>query len=92
MCGRVINISSFATLHVIVYGDSSDIFIAIAVHEGSNVDHHLTCWLVAYHFSEDSRAHGAADPVLVAFEVVEAAFMKEVTAFEADDVLIAFLH
>ena len=80
MSERIVDVTSFSSLHVIIDSDGAHVFITITVNEGSYIDDHLTCRLVSYHLSEDSRAHRTSDPVFLSFEVVEAAFVKKMTA------------
>ena len=86
------DIAPLAALHVVVDRDRSSIFIAFAVDERCDADHHMTCRLVSYHFSKDSRTYRASDPVLFSFEIIEAALVKQMTAGKTNDVFIALLH
>ena len=92
MGGRVADIASLAALHVVVDGDGSHIFVAIAVHEGGHVDDHLSVGLIPDHLAEDGRADGAPDPVLLTFEVIEATLVEKMAARKTNDVLVALLH
>jgi hypothetical protein len=79
MSGRIADVASLATLHVVVDRDGTHILIAITMHEGSHVNDHLTIRLVSDHLSKDCRAYGTSDPVFVSFEVIEATFVKQMT-------------
>ena len=92
MCSWKTDISSFATIHTIVYCNSSDIFEAVAVHKVTGIPSHASWRLISYHLSKDGGTDWTSDPIFVAFEVIEAPFVQEMGAAETNNIVIRFLN
>ena len=69
------NISSFTSMHMIIYNNGPYILKSITMHHRVDNSSHSPCRLVTIHLSKNSRTDRTTYPILLPFQPIKTIFM-----------------